>query len=132
MSDPTIPRTRNDQLEKEFKRFHEKNPQVYAEFERRALEEKRRGHTRLSAGMLVRQIRADRRLKTESADGFKVNQNFSPYFALKFLGKHPEFKTLFKFRVKLSKEYLPRAKRAGKGNSGVVFQEEDIEIPQCR
>jgi hypothetical protein len=79
--------------------FHEDNPEVY-----RAVEEAARLHVNklgiapTSVDLLVHIARWEGVSATVSADGFKINNNYTPFYARLILRRHPEWDGLFRLR----------------------------------
>ncbi len=79
--------------------FHKNNPHVYDLFCRFALVAARRGRTRFSARTVLHRIRWYTQIETEDPGGFKVNNNWSPFYARLFVHDFPEYATLFETRT---------------------------------
>jgi len=77
--------------------FDAANPQVWYEFERIALQVAGRGHKHYGAKAIFEVIRFRRAIETTDAD-FKLNNNLTPYYARKFMERHPEYDGFFEIR----------------------------------
>lgn len=89
-------------LEEQFIEFHKANPHVYQRidhFMKRVIE---RGYQRFSINMIFERIRWETMIET-SGDGFKVNNNYRPYYARLWMKNNPEHGTMFETRALLSK-----------------------------
>lgn len=78
--------------------FHKKNPHVYDKFEKKTLQLINRGAKRLSAKMILEGLRWDHYMRTLSTDGFKINNDFFPYYGRYFEYLHPEHVGVFEKR----------------------------------
>jgi hypothetical protein len=85
-----------------FKRYHEKNPQVYEEFKRLAFQMKKTGRRKYSAEIIINVMRWHMDLKT-SGDVFEINNDFKPIYARLLIYHYPEFQKFFEFRKVRSK-----------------------------
>jgi hypothetical protein len=84
-------------LEQKFKAFHELNPAMHRELERRSLWEVRHGATRLSIAKMAEQLRADPSVTT-IGDGFKINNSYRAFYARLLIHRHPELDGKFELR----------------------------------
>lgn len=93
------------QIERDFLRFDRDNPEVWDLFVRFAFEARRAGHARFSSDAVVHRIRWENSVRPRGtqpgppADSVKMSNNWTPYYARKFLrafaGKVPaDFFTL--------------------------------------
>jgi hypothetical protein len=84
-------------IEKGFMDYHRENPQIYAEFERVAMNYIGMGLKRYSAKGIFEALRFESSIRAK--DGvFKINNNFTPLYARLFEQKHPEIKNFFRKR----------------------------------
>jgi hypothetical protein len=90
-------------------RFHRAHPKVWKLFEQFTFELIDRGFKNYSAqhGVFARI-----RWETDQADIdgrsiFKINNNYSPFYARRFMKKHPEHDGFFRVRKQTSKRQLP-------------------------
>lgn len=95
----------------DFNRFHAGHPEVFERFEALALRVIRSGRRHYSAATLLHVIRFETDVDTRQVDGFKVNNNWSPYYARLFVGRHPELSHFFEFRTARA-DALPHRTRA--------------------
>lgn len=82
---------------KSFEEYDRENPQIWGEFERRALALLDVGAKRVSAKMLFEVIRYFTHLRAKDGD-FKLNNTFTPFYARKFVERHPEHADAFETR----------------------------------
>ncbi len=80
-----------------FNAYHEKYPTVYQKFKKLAFEAKKIGHTHFSARGLfqVMRYKMGGNLKY---DGFKYNNNYTPFYVRLFENEHPDFVGFFEKR----------------------------------
>ena len=83
-------------LEKNFKKFHEKNPAVWTEFKRYSFEAIESGRQHYSASLIINKIRWDSGINTSRTNAFKIANATSPYYARLFHKSFPAYKGLFK------------------------------------
>lgn len=97
-----------------FKRFHEKNPQVYAMFFEKALTIWGTGRRRYSQWRICHAITWDMDIKT-TGDSFVINNDFIACYARLLIWHHPvifkgffELRTMKPYRVEMSSEERKR------------------------
>lgn len=83
--------------EQKFYEFHRANPQVWIEFEQKALEMIKAGRRHYSARAILEVARWSIHLQTTDEE-FKVNNNHIPYYARMFRANHPEHAGFFRTR----------------------------------
>ena len=76
-------------------KWHKENPQVYELFDRFTKEAIRKGHTRLSAWLIINRVRWETSLETFGGD-FKISNNFIAYYSRLFMEMNPTYKGFFK------------------------------------
>jgi len=81
-----------------FEAFHEGNPHVWAEFERRALLLIGKGFKGFGARQIVESMRYFYAERVQSDDGFRINNNHVPFYARMFAERHPEHREFFRQR----------------------------------
>ncbi len=85
-------------LQRQFDKFHADNPQVYKLFCKFAREVLRQGYVAYSSRAIVHRIRWHTRVETTAYDGFKINNNHSPYYGRLWMKRHPMHPEFFKTR----------------------------------
>lgn len=85
------------EMVKAFDKFDRENPDVFAAFERLALTAIKKGKTRLSSKLICEVIRWEVFLET-SGEEFKINNNYTAFYARKFMDRHPEHGKCFETR----------------------------------
>ena len=85
-------------IEKRFFQFHDENPHVYKEFERRALLLINKGRNHFGAKAIFEAMRFDWAATTTDEE-FKLNNNYTAYYARIFEDKHPDYVGFFEMRT---------------------------------
>jgi hypothetical protein len=70
-----------DPIQEQFVEFHHANPTVYSALVSLARQWKSAGHDRCSIDMLVHLVRWDYGTRTDTRDGFKINDHFTSRYA---------------------------------------------------
>lgn len=117
----------SNKLERHFARFHDLNPHVYLEFERRALEAHSAGARRIGVKAIAERIRWDIHTRT-LGDKYKVNNSLVALYARLLLFRRPELADLIELREhtgKRSADVLHGSTLKGGGafNTGIYFQD---------
>jgi len=86
-----------NRVESQFVAFHADHPEVYALFKRFTFEAIRAGWQRIGAKMIWERMRWF--AAVEAGDGeYRLNNNFTAYYARLFMQDHPEHVGLFECR----------------------------------
>ncbi len=80
--------------EAEAAEFDRKNPQVWELFKKLAFEAKRKQYDKFSARTIIHLIRWNTSTET-GGEKYKINNNYSPYYAKKFVREFPQFEGFF-------------------------------------
>ena len=80
-----------------FTEYHKENPTVYEKFKELAFKSKKIGHKRFSARGLFQVMRWKMGGNIKS-DGFKFNNNYTPYYVRLLEKDYPEFIVFFEKR----------------------------------
>ncbi len=80
-----------------FEQYHSDNPQVYELFRKYAVMALDRGFTRFSAKAIFERLRWHYSVET-SGDEFKLNNNYTAYYARKLMAEDSRFKDFFELR----------------------------------
>jgi hypothetical protein len=80
-----------------FAAYHAAHPTVFDEFERRSFKMRNAGRTRYSQWTIIQAIRWHHDL--ESAEPFKINNDFIALYARLMIHEHPEFLGFFELRL---------------------------------
>jgi hypothetical protein len=84
-----------------------RNPHVWVLFERFTLSLIRRHFTRYSADAVLHRVRWETAVALEDEGSFKINNNWSAYYARKFCAEHPEHVDFFELRVSQADQVMP-------------------------
>jgi hypothetical protein len=80
----------------DFKKYDEKNPQIWEAFKKYSFQAKAKGFSHYSANGIFEVIRWH---SGASAEGvYKVNNNYRPDYARKMMEEFPQFKGFFRVR----------------------------------
>jgi hypothetical protein len=90
-------------LEQDFVEFHAKNPHVYKLFDQFTKALISRGYAHQSADVVLHRIRWETLIETTD-DTFKINNNYSAYYARLWMRDNPTYKGFFRTRVLLNGE----------------------------
>ena len=113
------PKTRHEELELSFERFNNENPQLYEVFKKEVFTLMGNGRSRLSSGMILMLIRSDPTIRDSSGDKLRLNQNYSAFFAKKFLSDYPQHSKVFKVQKQPTKDRSPlKTKLVRKSSKG--------------
>lgn len=88
-----------DPIDQAFVEFHHANPHVYRTLVGLAREWKAAGHDRCSMNMLFELVRWDEGIRTKSADGVKLNNNFRSRYARLISANEADLAHLFETRA---------------------------------
>lgn len=82
---------------KEFFDYHKQNPEVWVMFKRKALEAIRKGFEHYGSKGIFEIIRWEMGGNIK-ADGFKLNNLYTPYYARLFEREYPQYRGFFRNR----------------------------------
>jgi hypothetical protein len=82
----------------QFEAFHAESPQVYEYFCKFAFEAIKSGFKSYSAKGIVERIRWHVEVETQAVEEFKINNNYTAYYARKFIEDHPDHEGFFSMR----------------------------------
>lgn len=92
-----------------FEEFHEENPRVYDVMVRLAREYiARTGRRHLGMAQLRERVRWEIAMKTSDPD-FKINNNYTPYYARLIMTREPDLDGIFALRRSVADEYFASA-----------------------
>lgn len=89
---------RKTNLWKEFEEWHDANPHVWRLFVRFAAEAIAVGRSRFSARTIIHRIRWYTNIELQAVDEYKINNNWSPYYARIFISIYPQYGWIFELR----------------------------------
>lgn len=81
----------------EFLEYHQKHPEVYKKFVELTLQAIERGHKHFSARGILQVARFLHPGEIKE-DGYKINNNYSPYYVRKFKIDYPQHANFFETR----------------------------------
>ena len=84
------------ETETRFERYLAENPKVWRAFKRFTFQAINAGLKRLSAEVIVNQIRWNTTMREKGE--FKINNSYKPFLARKFMNEFPEHKGFFELR----------------------------------
>jgi hypothetical protein len=90
--------TPNSDLEEAFFGFHRDNPGVYTLFKEFSLEMKKTGRKHYGCLAIMNRVRWETDIQTDSSDGFKLNNNFYPYYSRLLMAQELELVGFFRTR----------------------------------
>lgn len=96
MSQAVLPFNQS-KIEAAFWEFHREHPEVYEELRQLALDARRAGRRRIGMKMLFEVVRWNRLLRTGDR-GFKLNNNYTAYYARLLMEREPELRGMFATR----------------------------------
>ena len=96
--DPEQMRAR--ELERRFKEFDRKHPEVFVQFRRFAMEVRRTGKRRFSADAIMHRVRWECIMLGPKMEHFKINNDHVAFYARKLMEEHPEFRGFFETRMR--------------------------------
>jgi|3_EtaG_2_1085321.scaffolds.fasta_scaffold190988_2 hypothetical protein len=85
-------------LERQFRIYHEKNPEVYLEILDTTRTLKRAGHNFYGMKSIIEVVRWHRNIKTRGGEEFKINNNYAPFYARMIMAREPELSDFFNIR----------------------------------
>lgn len=90
-------------LLQKFEAYDKENPEIWEAFVKFTLEAEAAGRKRVGAKMIYERIRWFTQI--EAKTGFKLNNNYTAYYARKFQKVYPELKGIFETRkLSISRE----------------------------
>lgn len=81
--------------QEKFDQYDRENPEFYELFKTFTLQMIRAGRAHYSARTIIHQIRWHTDLHAKSDDGFKINNDYSPFYARKFERQFPQHEGFF-------------------------------------
>jgi len=93
-AEPDVPVSR---LERQFRAFHARNPQVYQTLVRLSREARAKGHRHISIKMIWEVLRYDSMTKT-TGKPWKLNNSHTSYYARLIMAQEPDLDGIFETR----------------------------------
>ena len=94
----TKPKTRREQIEQRSREFALKHPDVGPLFDKFSLQLIERGFHHHSAAAVWHRIRWETPAGANGLTAYKLNNDYCPHFARKFMAKHPQHAGFFRTR----------------------------------
>lgn len=94
--------TRHDEMSAQFKAFHNDHPEVWDLFQRFAFEKIKRGFNNYSSKGIFERIRWEVARPEPEPSDFKLNNNYTAFYARWFMLKYPEHDGFFRLREQIS------------------------------
>lgn len=96
--------SRYDEMREQCNTFHGQHPMVWKLFERFTLERIHRGFGHYSVNAIFERIRWETDQATvDGKTTFKLNNNYRPFYARRFMRLHPDHEGFFRLRKQISK-----------------------------
>ena len=108
---PTKARTRHDEMLEQAQRFDAQHPIVWQLFRQFTFDRINRGFKNYSGNSIVERIRWQTDQAETGDNQFKINNNYAPYYARKFMQHYPEHEGFFRTRRQTSQDNPPTAMR---------------------
>jgi hypothetical protein len=87
-------------IQEKFEKYHADNPDVYVLLVKLARQWVAAGHSKLGIKTLIERLRWEFHVTAvRDVDGFKINNNYAPYYARKIMAEYPELDGLFETRM---------------------------------
>lgn len=83
-----------------FQQYHAANPHIYLLIEQYATEARNAGFQHYSMRAIMHRIRWHMNITTQDPDGFKIGNNYSRDYSIKFMNEHPSFTGFFRIKKK--------------------------------
>lgn len=93
-----------DPAVRKFREFHAANPHVYARLKYMALRLRRRGRKKYSIRTLYHVLRWEHDISTIGSRDFKLNNNYTPFYARLLMRLEPELEGFFETRAAVADE----------------------------
>ena len=90
----------DETIRAKFEKYDEENPEVYRLLVRLARQWVSAGHSKLGIKTLIERLRWEFHVTaSKDVDGFKINNNFAPYYARKIMTENRDLEGLFETRM---------------------------------
>jgi hypothetical protein len=80
----------------DFPQYHHDNPGVYEAFKKYTFEAIGKGFKHISSDFILHIVRWHTPVTGD--DDFKINNNYTPFYARLFMNEHPQYEGLFRLR----------------------------------
>lgn len=89
-------------LQRRFAQIDQDNPAVWSLFVRFTFDRIQRGFRNYSSDAVLHRVRWETALPLEDGSGFKINNNWSPFYARKFHDFYPQHAGFFRTRASVA------------------------------
>ena len=113
-----------------FAKYDRENPQVYAVLRKLALQARRAGRSRLGMKMLWEVARWQLSLSAADDSPFRLNNNYTAFYARKLMREEPELAGMFELRAQRAACKQPHTEQTEKAPDGACFG--DLSTPLCK
>ena len=93
-------------MQKQFEKYFKANPNVWRLFCGYTWEAYFAGRKKFSAQAIIERVRWHHDVEDRSVDEFKINNNFTAFYARKMMAMHPELEGFFRTRKSIADETL--------------------------
>ena len=90
--------TRRDEIREQCANYHAKHPEVWDYFVQFTFEKIKQGYKHYSAMGVWQRLRWELSVGADGVSEFKINNNYVPYYARRFMKKYPEHDGFFRTR----------------------------------
>jgi NAD-dependent DNA ligase len=81
-----------------FQQYHQANPHLYELYKAIAMQLIQQNRRIIGSAHIFQKMRYEYQFKTDGSP-FKIDNNFAPHYARKFVLEHPQYGHLFKFKA---------------------------------
>ncbi len=99
-------KTRSEEVREQAEAFHKQHPEVWDSFADFTFMLIRRGFQNYSVKAVFERVRWEKDMGGDGKTQFKINNNYAPYYARRFMRMYPEHDGFFRTR-KLTSEEKP-------------------------
>lgn len=100
--------SRYDEIRQAFLNYDKLHPEVWKLFKKFTFDVIERGFKNYSAVFIIQQIRWHTdKPNVDGSSTFKINNNYIPFYARRFMLKYPTFKGFFRIREQISRKMEP-------------------------
>jgi hypothetical protein len=93
---------RHDQMKAKFAEFHSEHPEVYRWVAQFTFELIHRGYQNYSIDGVLMRVRWEKDINYDTSAGFKINNNYSAFYARMFMEEFPDHEGFFRTRRQIS------------------------------
>ena len=93
---------RHDQMKAKFSEFHNEHPEVYGWLTQFTFDLIKRGYQNYSIDGVLMRVRWEKDINYNTDTGFKINNNYSAFYARMFMKEFPDHEGFFRTRRQIS------------------------------